>query len=451
MVEVTLPARSPKRPAEPSASVASARVMVRRVLVGVRQYAGLIPLSLLGVAVALMGGACLYLASQWQDYALQAVGSASILVTLVAMVSVSIAAIYLRRRERHTSVSGFETGRALPSGYGRSALRFWPMGRQSWQVVSPANVSVTAYREGPMLVERLRFSRRGVIDALTREVCVQDSLGLSTVVLRRREEVNLWVLPHVGRLGEVPLLTSYAGGEDLPHPLGADQGDRVEVRRYAAGDPARFIHWKVFARTRKLVSRVPERAIERSDRTVAYLVAHASDEASSAAARLAVDVGSRGAGGLLGREWVFGADGSLDEATSSEDARRLIVQSASADKCSLPTFLRQAERAGPTALVLFLPAESGPWLDVVEPIVRARQGRVRAVIAVDGYVRADTASTLASRLRRGLLHAPARSTVNWTSLHHVVKRLRAVGCPVAVADRTTGRPIPVEMMAKEVS
>lgn len=451
MVDATLSARTRKRPGESSSSGRSARAIAATAIQGVRRFGGFVPLSPLGLAVASMGGACLYLASQWQDYALQAVGSACLLVTVVAMVSVSIAAFSLRRREHPTSVNGFETGRDLPSGYARSALRFWPMGRQRWRMVLPKGVSVTAFREGPMLIERLRFSRRGVVRTLGRDVAVQDSLGLSTVVLRRHEEVDLWVLPHVGRLAEVPLLTSYAGGEDMPHPLGADEGDRVEVRRYAPGDPARFIHWKVFARTRKLVSRVPERAIERSDRTVAYLVAHASDEASSAAARLAVEVGSRGAGGLLGREWVFGADGSLDEATSSEDARRLIVQSASAEKCTLPLFLRQAERSGPAALVLFLPAEVGPWLDVIEPIVRARQGRVRAVIAVDGYARTPEARTLTSRLREALLRTPTRPNVNWTSLHQVVKRLRAAGCPVAVADRATGRPIPVEIMAKEAS
>ena len=51
-----------------------------------------------------------------------------------------------------------------------------------------------------------------------------------------------------------------------------EDGDRIELRRYVPGDSARFIHWKVFGRTRKLMVRVPERALSRARRTVGVLV-----------------------------------------------------------------------------------------------------------------------------------------------------------------------------------
>ena len=81
------------------------------------------------------------------------------------------------------------------------------------------------------------------------------------------------VLPHLGGIRRLPVLTSLTGGEEFPHPMGLEDGDRVELRRYVPGDSARFIHWKVFGRTRKLMVRVPERALSRARRTVAYLVA----------------------------------------------------------------------------------------------------------------------------------------------------------------------------------
>ena len=84
--------------------------------------------------------------------------------------------------------------------------------------------------------------------------------------------------------------------------MGLEDGDRLELRRYTAGDPVRFMHWKVLSRTRKLMVRTPERALSVARRMAAFLIAGERDDASAAAARLALERR------LLGSDWLFGTD-----------------------------------------------------------------------------------------------------------------------------------------------
>jgi hypothetical protein len=98
--------------------------------------------------------------------------------------------------------------------------------------------------------------------------------------------------------------------------------------------------------------RMPERAITRAKRTVCYLVGGPRDEASAAAARVAVE------SGVLGDEWIFGADGTAGEASHPHEAVMAIVRSAdigSEGAVALESFVARAERLGPASLVLFVP------------------------------------------------------------------------------------------------
>src|SRR5262249_25508710 len=158
------------------------------------------------------------------------------------------------------------------------------------------------------------FFERGYHEAIERRVVIEDALGLSRLAIRVQKPCSIEARPHMGALRQLPLLTSYAGGDEFPHPMGLEDGDRVELRRYVPGDPARFIHWRIFSRTRRLMVRVPERALSQARRTVAYLVSGPGDEASAGAARAAVIYGG------LGPEWKFSADGSEVDAFRAEDA-----------------------------------------------------------------------------------------------------------------------------------
>jgi hypothetical protein len=231
----------------------------------------------------------------------------------------------------------------------------------------------------------------------------------------------------------MPVVRSLAGGDDVPHPLGLPEGDRVDMRRYAPGDPVRLVLWKTFARTRQLLVRMPERALVPARRTVGYLVAGAGDEASAAAARVAVESGA------LGRDWVFGADGS-PEPTGVLDEALIRIAGSSAFRedgaAGLERFLREADRFGSARVVLFVPPRPGPWIARVVALAARRPGGVEAVVGTDGVERTG----LSSRLSRVLL-LPRRRGAPATAreLDEVLGKLAAGRVRGLLVDRVTGR------------
>src|SRR5437773_8099985 len=102
------------------------------------------------------------------------------------------------------------------------------------------------------------------------------------------------ILPWTGGLDHAPMLRSLAGGEEISHPLGELTGDRVDMRRYVAGDPLKLALWKIYARTGVLMVRTPERAIAPTLRVAAYLPSAIGDEPAAAAARVAIQRGLLG-------------------------------------------------------------------------------------------------------------------------------------------------------------
>jgi hypothetical protein len=226
--------------------------------------------------------------------------------------------------------------------------------------------------------------------------------------------------------------------------MGIEQGDRLELRRYAPGDPARFIHWKVYARTQKLVVRMPERALARAQRVAAYLVAGPADAASAAAARVALEEG------VLGADFRFGADGSPEptrELASAlvalrrsnprvreEDPRTTTAASGQGGE-QLVSFLQQLDREGPSSLVLFVPAADGPWVGRVTTLLHKQARSARVVIGVDGITQREGASWL-SRITL----APRASTqIPLVALRALIASYKRVGCEVVVLDRESGR------------
>ena len=101
-------------------------------------------------------------------------------------------------------------------------------------------------------------------------------------------------------------------------------GDRVEMRQYVAGDSPRMILWNVYARTRKLMVRVNERAFMLRPGACAYLIAGPGDEAAASVARTVIERK------LLGESWAFGADGSPDPATDASAVREILARSSQA-------------------------------------------------------------------------------------------------------------------------
>jgi uncharacterized protein (DUF58 family) len=361
-------------------------------------------------------------------------GGASLLVISVLVVVSSTLGLWLRLRRASFRwlTPTFETGAPIPTGFSLPSLWWLPLVQVRWTWVSPgAEVAEPLSRSG-RVAERVTLRGRGIFPSVVRRVVVQDAFGLSRVAFRHRQPGPIEVLPHLGGIRRLPVLTSLTGGEEFPHPMGLEDGDRVELRRYVPGDSARFIHWKVFGRTRKLMVRVPERALSRARRTVAYLVAGAHDEAAAAAARAAIEEEA------LGTDWQFAADGSPEATSDRSEALHKVLTSSGFSGSSgsgMTRFLAEVDPRGPAALVVFAPPTMGRWLDELRSLTARRYGRIRVVLAVD----AVHEGTMQSRWRRWLLTPTGSRGIERGDLERVGRALSQLRCEVVIIDRVSGR------------
>jgi hypothetical protein len=234
-------------------------------------------------------------------------------------------------------------------------------------------------------------------------------------------------------LRQPQVIRGLASGSDQSHADGRADGDPFDTRRYTPGDPIRFVLWKVFAKSRALIVRTPERALSPVEHTVAYLVSGRGDEPSAGAARIALDVGA------FGDDWRIGADGSRVLARTKDEALALLTQSADVTEGDAGTGLgRFLDEAGePGRLVIFVPPRPGPWLGRVASIVREHGRRVDFVVGTDGF-------DVRPKVRRLLERADdLTAEEQGTPLEELRSVVRALGggthgARVVVVDRRTG-------------
>jgi len=409
-------------------------VRVRRVA---RRVADVWPLTALGMALALVASvALLSFGFKKLDLVLLVVGYGSVGLLAIATLVVACSALglwlRLRRASFRWSTSTFETGAPLPTGFSLPSLWWLPLVQVNWKWVSPDADVADRVSEGGRLREQVALRQRGIFQSVIRRVVVQDAFGLSRIAFHHLQPGPIEVLPHLGGIRRLPVLTSLTGGEEYPHPMGLEDGDRVELRRYVPGDSARFIHWKVFGRTRKLMVRTPERALSRARRTVAYLVAGAHDEAAAAAARAAIEEEA------LGMDWRFAADGSPEATSDRSEALHKVMTSSRFSGQSgsgMKRFLAEVDPGGPAALVVFAPPTMGGWLDEMRSVTTRRYGRVRVVVAVDAVHDPHAQS----QWRRWLLTPVGSSGVERGDLERVGRVLGQLHCEVVIIDRVSGR------------
>lgn len=401
-------------------------------------------------------------------YALLGLFALDVLLVIVATVLLKVR---LRAPEGQVLVTQTET--PTMTGFALPRWTFVPLIRVEHQLVAPLHASLVAapwagrprelQDEGALRdAEWVSLARRGEITRIERRVVVSDVLGLAQLAFRLKQELTLAVRPHPGALERMPVLTSLAAGDEQAHPLGAADGDRIELRRYQPGDPARFIHWKIYARTGKLLVRQPERSLTQTTRTVAYLIAGPRDEASAAAARVALEQGA------LGEDWLFGADGTPTPASDLPAALDAIVRSgdthsgdthpspdpskdthpsqpsqpgqASEDThpSLLEPFVEEAEQRGPARIVIFAPPTTNGWVSSLGSLLAmaaARPGRVHVVIGVDGVSR-RAPRPLAARLLRS---AAPQWGDDVAALDALRATLQAAGVDSVVVDRRSGQ------------
>ncbi len=416
-----------------------------KVLPWLRLIRDLFPLTPLGVLVAALGSLALFYYGYGRiDLVLLVVGLVSVGLVAVSLVLTIAGAIVLSLRLRKRSAGdtlSLEVGFPRRTGFVLGAPWFVPFLRVGWAWTSPrARVKLT--RRGLKIHEEVIPVKRTLAEEIRRRFEVGDTFGFTRISFERVEQRTLRFLPTTGRLKQMRVLQSLAAGDQISHPDGPAGGERADMRHYVAGDPIRFILWKVFARSREVVIRTPERAIGPSRQTVAYVVTAPDDEPAAGAARVAVDAGA------LGGDWVLGADGCDGYAEDLRSAHELLSRSGDAPEpvggTGLADFLQTATPGGMGRALVFVPGRPGPWIDRVKASLgKMNVGDVEIVVCTDGV---DRSKGGAGRVRRMLFSpkpppgpeagvGPARSE----EVQEVVRRLGGGRVRVIVLDRMAGQ------------
>ncbi|MBN1655810.1 MAG: DUF58 domain-containing protein [Deltaproteobacteria bacterium] len=402
----------------------------------IRRIFDLFPWTPLGLLIAGASAVTLKLFAYAElDLVLLVVGYTTLALCVVSAIFVSAAAVFLKLHVRSSEPRQtlvLETKTAMETGFSIPSLFFVPLIQVRWGWEEPKVVRITRSRRRGRLHEVASFSDRGCFRVAVRRLVVEDAFGFCRIAIRVADQIALDVLPHLGGLRHLAALMSMTGGDELPHPMGIDAGDRLELKRYMAGDPARFIHWKVFARTRKLMIRAPERALTLSHRTAAFIVSGPDDDASAAVARLAIEKR------LLGSDWSFGSDADIDGAGEIGEALAILMRSSGArgqNAGGIRAFLRRVEEQGPSSLIVFLPPRLSAWIEPILELAKTR--RVHAVIGIDGM----SIGKREPRWRRLIsLPAPQVGTPA-EQLQQTVQALKKGKCQITVLDRVSGRAI----------
>ncbi|MCC6751057.1 MAG: DUF58 domain-containing protein [Deltaproteobacteria bacterium] len=375
------------------------------------------------------------------DFVLYSGALVAMLLVAFAMLMVLLVTLLLwlklRRGLRLTEAGGdLELESGVTSGTGYTFPRFarWPMVQVKLEWLEPSPVEVWMERTQGRIEEVVRPLERGTTAGVLRRFVVTDIFGLARLGLPRRTLQRVRIRPPKARVtGHV--ITHFVGGDALSHPSGPVEGEYLDMRRYAPGDPLRLILWKVYARSRQLLVRTPERAIAPSPSAIAYLVAGPGDEPTASAARYFIEEG------LLGSSFLFSADGAQEPTEDPAEALDLIVGSIRHRRTGgsgLARFLDRVDEGRRRSCVLFLPPAPGPWLPQVERAAPRIPGAT-AILAVDDQV----VVAAPGRLGR-LLFAPAeRGLEAARELPKMVQRLGQAGLKVKVLHRPTGELVPL--------
>ena len=415
-----------------------------------RRWLELQPLTLLWLVV--FGGSLAglqLLAGPRMDLVVMMMGYAGLALCAVALLTVLPASLALWRSVRgvKTGVIGTTDAQA-PIRTGVSLPNLWwlPLLNIEWAWLEPDGTVVRLVRRGWRRHEEVTFAERGRHDRLVRQYTVSDVLGLARIRWRQPIEQRVLVLPNTGGLRQMPIVEAFQSGDQIPHPAGKPEGARHELRRYTHGQSARHIVWKVYGRNRRLIVRMPERAISRSVNTAAYLIAAPADEASAAAARVAVE------SGVLGQEWLFGADGVTDGETRQGPALDAIARSVrhrDMGGTGLKAFMERAADRGFNRCLTFAPGEPGPWVDRVLSMASDWPGAMEVVIGIDDFNPTPKPTSFWKQLW-GQVVAPGEME-GVEELLKTTQRLTRAGIKTTVIDRAAGRPIALALLRQKSS
>ncbi len=359
-------------------------LVLKRIMNWTWTVVGWIPLSPLGLICLLAAIPVMrYLALGSQDLVLQSLCSGFLVLLALVMLLVCLRTLVLLQQLRRG-------GGSLPHG-AEAERPYWlpapvplwswfPFVQVHWRWLEPGAEVKVVRREG-FDQEEIVMARRGHYQKVVREYSVSDLLGLARIRFRRVQKGDFRVIPGVGQLHQQPLLVRWSSGEDISDPRGDPNGDRVDLRQYARGDSPRTILWKVFARTRRLMVRVPERALAPRPKVCSYLITGPRDEAAAAVCRVLLE------GDMLGPEWRFGCDGTSGQDHQKQPAMERLCRSADSrvpQPSQVSAYLRQAEQDGYSQGIVVLPLDLAGQDVAVRDALMASRVPLQLCLAIDG-------------------------------------------------------------------
>jgi hypothetical protein len=335
------------------------------------------------------------------------------------------------RKQTEPLPDQIETTHIVRTGFRFTRLALWPLVDVRMQWERPAAIDVYLDPVGRQFEECVTALERGRHTSVERRFVVEDIFGLTAIVVRKTYAKALRIVPARSARGP-EVIVGYASSDAFSHPLGKAEGDLVEMRRYGHGDPLRHILWKTFARTRRLLVRMPERAVSPMPTTSAFLVAGVDDEPAAAAARLYVETG------LLGDDFVFAADGAPTPTKDSAEAVEQIVDSIekrSEGGGSLEMFRRGVEPVRLGHCIVFAPPTDGEWCDRVTAFSRTLPAPATIIIGVEG----DASAPPRKSIWQWMLGKQHGTGYVHPDLPKVRAKLEAGGMQVKVLHRETGQ------------
>jgi uncharacterized protein (DUF58 family) len=412
-------------PGEPS------RVL-RRVMRFFVVASGWFPLSGLGLLCLLMvGGALRWIALAQQDLVLLSLCCGYLVLHAALLLLVLLRTALLGWHLRTAPAArphGAEAGRAYHLPAPAPLWRWFPFVQVSWEWLEP-DARVETSRKDGREHETVILARRGHYGRIVRRWTVTDCLGLNRIRFSRTQSGEFQVIPGTGRLSEQPLLVRWSNGDEVSDPRGDPNGDRIDMRQYSRGDSPRTILWKVFARSRRLMVRVPERAVAARPKVCAYMVTGPRDEAAAAVCRVMLE------GQMLGPEWRFGADGAAGNDHHKEAALERICRSAQSRRPQpqqLAEYLHKAQQDGYGQAVVVLP------LDLAGDDVAVRDVLLRSGVPVNVCVAIDGDGKLRRPGWHSWLLQPTENQGLQEQLARAARLWQGFGGSISLVDRRNG-------------
>lgn len=243
--------------------------------------------------------------------------------------------------------------------------------------------------------ESVRFSRRRYTQEIVRVFVVRDLFGLAECRWKYHQKRECKILPGIH---EHPpsLIRALIDGDGKFVPSRPRVGDRVDTRKYIPGDPVRYIHWKLFAKTSEPVIRIPEPAAVYDKQVIAYLLCDEEDEFAAEVARWAL------ARGGLGSKWFFSADhceGYADELATAHRFLCLSGRDTEPEDGGLASFLENVRfRPQQHRLVLFASGNLEAWLSRAMPTLQRYAAVTSLVLASEKEHKASEGSVASEPL-----------------------------------------------------